>query len=465
MKKLTKNLLALFISDAGSRLFGFVAMVYLARLLAIEGLGQVRYGFAFLSYALLLANPGLTTIGAREVAKNKTPRNTLEEIMGLKIALSCIIFVLFVIGLYLIPGHDLTKKIIFFYLLSLFPFGVLLEFVFQGKEEMEYIGISRLLQYGVYVLFLLLLLKSAEHIIMVPVAFLIGYTAAALFLIVFFARRYWWMRPRFSIPHWRTLLTMSIPVGLATIFNQVSINLPPIILGVVHSKIEVGAFSASFTIIVMLLVIERVFYYVFFPILSRHYARDPQKLRNSFSLLVRLLFTMTIPLTLGGIIVAPQLIYLIYGTGYEPAIVIVRVLLFYFLIAPITTIFGYGLVAINQERRFFKVITITAVINVILIVILGIYFKGVGAAAAFVVSEIVAIMLMHRELTRFVSFVFLPFLVRPFIAAAGMVLSLYLLRGWHIIFLIIIGAVVYGILLFVVKGFSMKDIRNLRKAL
>jgi len=463
MKKLSKNFLALFISDVGSRLLGFVAVVYIARLLGIEGLGHIRYGLAFLNYAVLFANPGLTTIGAREVVKDRNNRSIIEEIMGLRISLSGIIFLLFIIGLFIIPGQPITKKIILFYLLSLFPFAVLLEFVFQGREEMEYIGISRLIQYGTYVVLIFVLVKSTQNIVMVPISFFIGYAAAAGFLIFIFLKRYSHIKPRFSITLWRHLLAISMPVGLATIFNQVSLNLPPILLGVFHSKAEVGAFSAGFTIIIMLLIIERVFYYVFFPVISRQYVREPKKLKSSFTFLSRLLFAITIPLTLGGFVIAPGFINLIYGTGYESAIVIFRILLLYFLIAPITTIFGYGLVAINQERRFFRIITITALLNLILIIILGINFKGLGAATALFISEMIAIVLMHKELQKFVAFAVLKYVVKPAIAALLMAIILYALSGLHIIVLVVFGILIYSVVFYFIKGFSKEEVKKLKR--
>jgi O-antigen/teichoic acid export membrane protein len=65
MKKVSRNFVSLFASDGLSRVFGFVATVCIARTLTVEGFGLIHYGLAFLTYAMLFTNPGLTTIGAR----------------------------------------------------------------------------------------------------------------------------------------------------------------------------------------------------------------------------------------------------------------------------------------------------------------------------------------------------------------------------------------------------------------
>jgi len=462
MQRISRNFLALFISDAAGRFLGFIAIVYVARLLAAEGFGLVSYGMAFLTYALLLGNPGLTTIGAREIAKEHTNQRVSEEILGLRLFLACTIFVLFIIGLLVIPGQPATKKVILFYLLSLFPFALLLEFVFQGREEMGYIGASRLLQYSIYVILLFILVKGHHDILRIPLSFFIGYSAAAVFLIAIFLKTYRSIRLRFSWNAWRNLLIVSIPVGLATIFNQLFLNLPPLVLGIVHTKTEVGFFSAGFKIVTMLLIIERVFHYVFFPIIAKQHIAAPEKLSKSFTFLTRLLFAITIPLAFGGIVLATSIIHFIFGAGYEGAITLFRILLLYFVITPINTIFGYGLVAMNQERRFLRVISITAFINLILIIILGVNFKGAGAAAALVVSEMISIVLMNRELRKFVVFRSMRYLIKPILASCIMGVVLYVLKLWHIIILVVLGMLIYALIFYVIKGFSREELIHLK---
>ncbi len=462
MKRVSKNFISLFISDAVGRILGFIAVVYIARLLAVEGFGLVSYGMAFLTYALLLGNPGLTTIGAREIAKDHSNHRVTEEILGLRFSLAIIIFVLFVVGLLVIPGQILTKQVIFCYLLSLFPFALLLEFVFQGREEMGYIGASRLIQYGIYVILLFILVKGSRDILRVPFSFLIGYVAAAAFLIVIFLRKCKSIQLRFSWNFWRHLLIMSTPVGLATIFNQVSLNLPPLVLGIVHTKTEVGFFSAGFKIISMLLIIERVSHYVSFPIIAKQHTTIPEKLSKSFTLLTKFLFAITIPVTFGGIVLATSIIQFIFGAGYVGAITMFRILLLYFSITPINTIFGYGLVAMNQERRFFKVISIAAFVNLVLIVILGINFKGAGTALALFVSEVISIILMNRELRKFVSFDSIRYLTKPILASCVMGIILYVLQYWHILILFALGLFVYVLIFYVIRGFTREELISLK---
>ena len=463
MRTVPRNFISLFASDIASRLLGFVATVYIARMLGAQGLGLLAYGMAFLTYALLFANPGLTTIGAREIAKDPGKRKIIEDILGLRFVLTVIVFTLFTLGVYLVPGQQATKTVVLSYLVSLFPLIFVLEFVFQGRQEMHYVGISRLLQYSIYVFLLLIFLKSRLDIFDVPIYFFFSYVVTALFLIIVFFIKYKSLCLRFSLNAWRKLFAMAMPIGLATIFNQVALNLPVVALGILHSKVEVGFYSAGFKIVAMLLIIERVFHFVFFPVISQQYTEAREKLNRSFAFLTKLLFAITIPCAVCGIVLADKIIFFIYGAEFSGSILVFRMLLLYFLITPVNTIFGYGLVAIDQQGKFFKVITCTALVCVVLIIILGFSFKATGTAVALLCSETLSIFLMNRELKRHVKFSSIRQVIKPIIASAVAVFAVYVLRQWHVVVLVFVAVGIYVPVFYLIRGFSKKELKDLKQ--
>lgn len=465
MKRVSKNFIAIFLSDAASRVLGFAATVYLARVLSVAGFGLISYGMAFLTYALLFANPGLTTIGAREIAKHPDDRRIAGEILGLKIVLALIVFIVFVVGLWFFPGVTMTKRVVFFYLLSLLPFSVLLEFVFQGREQMVQVGLARFIQHAVYVILIFVIVRTGDNITGVPLAYFLGYTVAAGFLLVFFVRTYSSVRIVVSWKKWKDILISSTPVGLATIFNQLSLNLPPLFLGIIYSKADVGLYSASFKIVMMLLIIERVVHYVSFPVIARQHIKEPEKLKRTFAVITRLLLAISIPLAVGGVILAEPLIAFIYGAEYSGSSVILRILLLYFLITPMNSIFGYGLVAMNREQKFLRVISLTSLINAVLICVFGMLFRGPGAAGALFVSESIGIVLMYRILRKHVRFKAAVHAVKPILAALCMGIVLLAVTGWHVIVVVMIGVFVYASALFVLRGFTLGELSSLRRSL
>jgi O-antigen/teichoic acid export membrane protein len=465
MKVLPRNFIALFFSDIISRFLGFLAAIYIARLFGTQGLGLLSYGAAFLTYALLFANPGLTTIGAREIAKDPSGHGMIGNILGLRLVCTGVVFIVFALAVYLIPGQQGTKTIILAYLFSLFPLIFLLEFVFQGRQQIHFIGISRLLQYLVYVCLLYFLLRSQGDIYDVPVYFFFGHVFATVFLISVFLIKTPPLNISFSWKIWQKIMNSAMPIGFATIFNQAALYLPTVILGLFYTKSEVGLYSAAYKMVAMLLIIERVFHFVFFPVISHQYQNTREKLKRSFTVLVKIIFAITIPITICGFVVAGDIINFIYGTTFSESSTILRILLLYFLITPVNTIFGYGLVAIDQEQRFFKVITYTALLCTVLVFLLTYLLKAPGAALALLSSEVVGIVLMHHQLKKYVDFSTFRQTIKPVIAAAITGLLLYTFRQVHIILLVIFGLVVYLIIFYLIKGFAPKELSYFQRYL
>jgi O-antigen/teichoic acid export membrane protein len=284
-----------------------------------------------------------------------------------------------------------------------------------------------------------------------------------LFLLFAFIRRYQGFRIRFSARFWRELLIVATPVGLATIFNQAALTLPPVILGVFYAKEVVGVYSAAYKIIIMLLIIERVFHYVSFPVLSKQFTSAPTKLGSTFSLVSRVILAITIPGAIGGIVIADRLIGLIYGTGYESAVLVLRILLLYFIVTPLNSIFGYGLVAVDRQRRFLVVIAITALLNTVLIIIMGLQFSAPGAAIALAVSEFVGLVLMNRELKKVVSFTSIAFGLKPLISAVIMGGCMFVLRPFPLWIVLCAGLLIYCGMAMIFQLFTIDELKNVRK--
>jgi len=210
----------------------------------------------------------------------------------------------------------------------------------------------------------------------------------------------------------------------------------------------------------MLLIIERVFHYVSFPVLSKQFTSAPTKLGNTFALLSRIILAITIPGAIGGMIVADRLVGLIYGTGYESAVLVLRILLVFFIVTPLNSIFGYGLVAIDKQRRFLLVIAVTALVNVVLIILLGTQFSAPGAAVALAVSEFIGLFLMNRELKKVVSFTSITYGLKPLIAAAVMGIGMFVLRIFPLWIVLPAGLVIYCGMALIFQLFTFDELKN-----
>lgn len=403
-KQLPKNFLFLFWGEGVSHFLGFVVNAYIARILGVDGFGLINYSLAFLTYLLLFNNMGLTTLGTREVARDKNNLTIIGNIVGARLLLTVILYILFSISLLIIYGNPLTKKLIVLYLITGLPNALYLEFVFQAREEMEFVSLGRIIQYASYFVLILLFLKIKEQILTVPLVYLAACSLSTIIVAFIYFRKYPGLKLCFKPINLYHTILQALPIGLATIVYQSVINFPIIYLKISNGDMEAGFFSAGFKIMLFLLLVERIIYYLFFPILSKRAKQPDEILKKSFILFSQLVLGIT---TFVGIICeifAYKIVTLIYSSNFYQATATFRILVLYFIIAPLTTIWGYGLIALNQEKKFFKVIIITALTNLILTIIFGYIFKGIGVALAIFIAEFFGLILMKQNLNSVINF-------------------------------------------------------------
>lgn len=404
IKQLSKNFFLLSASEGLSHFLGFVVNAYIARTLGVDGFGIINYCLAFLTYLLLFNNMGLTTLGTREVARDKNNLKIIGNIVSTRLFLTIILYFIFSIFLLLIPGNTLAKKLIVLYIITGIPNALYLEFVFQAREEMEFVGLGRIIQYASYFVLIILLLKIKEQILTVPLVYLGASVLSTLILIFIYFRKYPELRFCFNLTNLYHTFSLALPIGLATIVYQSAMNFPVIYLGIFHSEVEVGFFSAGFKIMILLLLVERMIYYLFFPILSKRARQSGEVLKKIFIIYSQLVLGITIVVAIICELFAYKIIIFIYGSHFYQATAIFRILVLYFIIAPLNTIWGYALIALNQEKKFFKVIVITALTNLILTIVLGYIFKGIGVALAIFIAEFFGLILMKQTLNSVVNF-------------------------------------------------------------
>jgi O-antigen/teichoic acid export membrane protein len=464
MKPLVKNFFSLLIGNVGSRILGFFVTVYLARVLEVSGFGKLQFALAFFSYGLILINPGLLLLGTREVVKDRGKIGEyVPSIMLLRLLLAILSFLLIVSLLFILPKSETTKTLIIFYSLSLFVQAFLLEWVFQGTEEMEYIGLSRIMVFVVYLPLVFLFVKGPEMILRVPLFLLGGNIAASLLLILIFLRRKESIRLHLNSSLLIPLLRRSLPLGLAAVMIQIYLYFDTLLLGLFKGDEVVGLYNAAYKLVFFVLILDRVFIESFFPLISRYYRESLERLQNLLKNYAKLITALVIPIGIGGTLLAVPILDLVFGPQYLRGVIAFQILIWVVSLSSINSVYGYGLIGCDQEKKYTLAISLGTMSNLILNFLLIPPYGLMGAAIATLLSEGIMFTLMVIQFERIVKVEFWKFLLRPVLAALGMGILIHQLMHLHIIILVIIGFFAYVILLFLFKGISIEEITLLKR--
>jgi O-antigen/teichoic acid export membrane protein len=455
MKRLSRNFLAIVLSDLGRRLLGFFTIAYLARRLGPSDFGAINIGFTILSYAGMAAMAGLGTFGARAAARGElgpvaatlTGARFVNSMLML-LVVGCIAFVL--------PDRS-TAALILLFSLSLVPNSFNLEWYFQGKEAMGWIGASRALSAGIYFLLVVTLVRGAGDILLVAVAAVAGDCAASVLLAANYRRRYpdAGLRPRFS--GWRSLTLKALPLGAGSLLAHTSANLPPLVIGILMTNADVGIYSAAGKLVAFALVGDRVLGTLLLPATARSFGRSPEALANMLNGALKWMIVAALPVCTGGAILAGSIVRLIFGEQYSAAGEILSVLIWFFLATIVHTVFTSGLIASGQEKLYGKIMVISALLYLCVTVGLTMLAGAVGTAAAMVLSESAAVFMMARALARFVKLELPPAALKAAAASAVMAVALLVLPPAALPVAIAAGAIVYTAVLLATRAISKNE--------
>jgi O-antigen/teichoic acid export membrane protein len=158
---------------------------------------------------------------------------------------------------------------------------------------------------------------------------------------------------------------------------------------------------------------------------------------------------------------ASDIIHAVFGTQFTDAVIVFRILIWYFFFTLLHTVFTSGLVAIGQEKSYSKIMVISALMYLCSTVLLTMKFGIVGTACAMAGSEAVTLVLMKIKFSKFVKIPVARYVLHAVPSVAIMGFVLYMTPGVHMFLAIPLGAAVYSVALFLTKAVTVKDTQEL----
>lgn len=163
------------------------------------------------------------------------------------------------------------------------------------------------------------------------------------------------------------------------VVNYFNRDLDILIIGKFFSPELLGGYSLAKQLVMRpMQILNPIVTKVAAPTLAR-YQFDLEKLKVNYLKLINIVSTINTPVYIGLIILAPWAIEILYGSGYEDIIVLVRVLSVYLLIRSISSPIGSLVVATGKTNLEFYWNIITLLITPLCIII-GAQFGLIGAA-------------------------------------------------------------------------------------
>ncbi len=415
MKKYSVFALYLFFGEACVRLCGFYANAYLGRTLGPAGYGLIIIGTSLLSYSLLISDAGLRIRGILETAKPEGKRIfAFSDIISVKIFhafLSFIVLYALTFILYNKTDEHSVRTICIYYLLNIFFDALFLDWYFKGLQRFGVIAAARLFGSLMYVISISLYVKTASDVTKVPLLFFVTNMITVVVLFLVLPKMSFTYKLSFSIRKYISVITHSLPLGIGTLLNQVTVYLPPIILGKWTGVSDSGYYGAALKLVLLIMIIDKTFSTIFLSSLPRIWNNNEENAKKSLQTLLHCTLVLGFFISLLLSSLSEPVISLVFGKEYFHSSTILSIVSWFFTLTMINSIFAFGLIAIDRQKRYLKAAAIGFVINCILITILIRLYGTYGAAVAVVCGELIFILLCYHEFRKFSSLKFYaPFL-------------------------------------------------------
>ena len=386
------NTLAQTLGKTVAVLIGLATIAVLTQYLGESGFGQYSTVLAFLGLFVITADFGLYLYVVREISKTDTNhKEVLSNALGLRFTTALVLLVFGAAIAWLFPYDPLVKKTMF---VGVFAFlfvslNQVLVGIFQKHLVQHLVVFSEIIGRLVNLLLILAFVKFGLDLPFFVLA-LVASNATIFLLTLLFAKRYEQFGVAFDLSVWKRIILSSWPLIFGVILNLVYFKTDTVILSLYHSPEIVGIYSLPYKFLEGLLAFPAMFVGLVMPLLSKaafaDWGRFKKIMQNSFDALLLMAFLVIIAVWF----FAQPMIDLIKGKQeYFDSPALLQILIFAAGTIFLGTLFGYAVVAVNQQRAMIKGCLLGAIVGLVLYFALIPKFGYWGAALGTVAAEIV----------------------------------------------------------------------------
>lgn len=375
------------------KIISFAYFTLVARLIGVTNTGQYFFALTFTTIFAIIADGGFGPVLTREVAKNPAEsRSYFNTVLSAKLTLGVAAYGLLLGSAWLLGYPQTTLMLLVVAGLTMMSDNVhaAVYSVFRGQKNLRFeaAGIvgSQLLTLFIGTAALLL----GAPLVWLLLAYLVPSCLNVLYA-SFFLHRTYQIRFHFQFNGavFRTFFVFAVPFALSGLLSRLYAYSDTLLMSKLLGPEHLGWWSVPYKITFAFQFIPLALSAGLYPEFSRLSITDPKRLSALAEQSWKYLALIVLPLVVGLIIVARPVVVALYGEGYLPSVVILKILLISLVFTYLSFISGSLLNATNHQKWQTGLLALALSVNVLcnlwLIPRLGI----LGAAIAALIASAV----------------------------------------------------------------------------
>ncbi len=461
-----KNIFWLTVGQIGTRLIRAFLIVYAARILGAAEYGIFSYVIGLAGFFSVFSDIGINPILTREVAKKpQEAQSIFATSFWIKIVLIFFTALLIIfVAPYFSKIESAKPLLIFAAILTIFD-GIR-EFsiaFFRAREKMELEALITTVTNIAITIFGFVILNSTPTASALAITYAFAAGTGTIIGIFILRKEFGGLFKYFKKELLKPILISAWPIAFIFLIGVFMLNVDIVMLGFLRTAEEVGFYSAGQKIVQLLYVVSAVLAASFYPVFSKLVEeKNHEKTRQLMERGTTISLLLALPLALGGIVLAPEIIQLLYGSEYGPAVLAFQILLLTMISNFLAPHLSNYIMAYDKQKLVPAIVLMGSMANVIFNLILIRPYGPAGAAAATVIAQIIFQGLLWCWSKRINNFYTLRHLKKIILATFVMGLVAVALQGTgaHVLINIAISALAYFATLFLLKEKTIVDVQN-----
>lgn len=390
VERILQNILVLYGARVVGQVLNLGFFVLAARYLGPGEFGTLSFALSLGAISKIVSDSGLRHLLTREVSRER-PEATkfLVNSSVVKIGLSVVMLVLIAAVVTATDQSPRTALVVYLVAASIVldSFAEIQYSLFQAFERMEYQAFAELLKRSVLLLGTLVAVQTSASLVDFGAIYVVASTIPLVSASVVTARRF--VEPRVQIDwgYTKSLLVRALPFGISVMFITTRFNVDILVLNQLASDDAVAWFNAVYRIILATLFVPRILMRAVYPVFARQYGSSEKALGELYERILKYMLALAVPLGVGGVLAAEELILGLYGEGYRNAVLLFELLVWTAALMFLNNVFETLLNSVDRQKSVTLFAGITMGLNVVLDVVLVSLYGYVGAAVGTVVAD------------------------------------------------------------------------------
>lgn len=373
-------------------IMGMITFPYISRVLGVENVGLVNFVDNTINYFLLFATMGIGSLGVRSIAAvrgNQDELNkTFSNLLGLNLLFTLGTLLVYTLLITVVPKFNLNSELFYVGTAKILFTSLLVEWFFTGIENFKYITIRTLLIRLIYIIAVFVFIRQANDY---KLYFVLTTAVVVINAIInlCYSRKYVHIIPPELISG--RFLKENATLGVYALMTSMYQTFNVMYLGLACNNTEVGYYTSAFKLYNLILSVFTAFTSVMLPRMSSLLSQgETDKFKEYINKSMAFVSLFSIPLIVCCSIMAPEIIYLLCGNGYEGAIMPMRIIMPAILFVGIAQILAIQvLMPLKKDKTLLLASDLGAVMSLLINIILVHKIQSIGSAIVLLSSEFI----------------------------------------------------------------------------